>query len=222
MKQNDADTLNTRATLLSRVRRGDEAGWRRFYELYENFIYSAARGAGMPPDDARDVVQETMITVQNYITSFVPDENRGKFRTWLRKIVQSRIADQYRRKKRNPANQARNTIRLPSDETATSPTNRIPNPAEVDIGRLIDEKLEEALVESARNRAKELARMEDYQAYDLFALQELSAKDVAASLAISPATVRVRAFRVRRIVQRELRKMRRQLEQPNRFDQVPS
>jgi RNA polymerase sigma factor (sigma-70 family) len=222
VKQNEADTLNTRATLLSKVRRGDEIGWRRFYELYENFIYSVARGAGMAPDDARDVVQETMITVQNYITSFVPDKNRGKFRTWLRKIVQSRIADQYRRRKRNPLDQVRKKPQHPSDETATSPTNRIPNPEEFEIGRLIDQKLEEALVESARNRAKELARMEDYQAYDLFALQELSAKDVATSLAISPATVRVRAFRVRRIVQRELHKIRRQLEQPNRFDQVPS
>lgn len=221
MKQNEADTLNTQATLLSKVRRGDEVGWQRFYELYENFIYSAARSAGMPPDDARDVVQETMITVQNYITSFVPDANRGKFRTWLRKVVQSRIADQYRRRKRNPLDQVRGTAQCPSEETSTSPTNRIPNHAEVDIGRLIDEKLEEALVESARNRAKELARMEDYQAYDLFALQELTAKDVSASLAISPATVRVRAFRVRRIVQRELRKIRRQLEQPNRFDRVP-
>lgn len=221
MKQNEADTLNTRATLLSKVRRGDETGWHRFYELYESFIYAVARGAGMPHDDARDVVQETMITVQNYITSFVPDKNRGKFRTWLRKIVQSRIADQYRRRKRNPVDLARKPTCLPPDETATSPTNRIPDPAEVDIGRLIDEKLEEALVDSARIRAKELSRMEDYQAYDLFALQGLSAKGVAESLAIRPATVRVRSFRVRRIVQRELRRIRRRLEQPNRFDQEP-
>ena len=41
-------------------------------------------------------------------------------------------------------------------------------------------------------------------------------KDVAASLAISPVTVRVRAFRIRQMVQRELRKICRMLEQPQR------
>ncbi len=216
MKQNEADTLKTRPTLLSKVRRGDEAGWRRFYDLYGNFIYSAARATGLTHEEASDVVQETMVTVQNYITSFVPDENRGKFRTWLRRIVQSRIADQYRRKRRSPLDAVRENAQRACEETATSPTNRIPDPAEVEMDRVVDEKLEEALLEEARNRTKELVRMADYQAYDLFALRELSAKDVARSLGISPATVRVRAFRVRRVVQRELRKLCRMLERPNR------
>src|SRR5204862_7816569 len=102
VKPDPADTLKTRPTLLSKVRRGDEDGWSRFYALYEDFIYSAGRGAGLSNEESKDVVQEAMITVRNYIGNFVPDESRGRFRTWLRKIVQSRIADQYRKKKRNP------------------------------------------------------------------------------------------------------------------------
>ena len=102
VKPTEADTLRTQPTLLSKVRRGDEEGWSRFYELYQDFIYSAARGAGLSHEEARDVVQETMVTVQNYVSKFVPDEGRARFRTWLRRIVRSRIADQYRVKKRNP------------------------------------------------------------------------------------------------------------------------
>jgi RNA polymerase sigma-70 factor (ECF subfamily) len=209
----EADTLKTRPTLISKVRRGDEDGWSRFYELYADFIHSAARAAGLAEDQAKDIVQETMVTVQNYITNFVPDDNRARFRTWLRKIVQSRIADHYRRRRRNALDHANDPPA--ADETATSQTNRIPNLSEIKLDRLVDEKLEQALLEEARNRAKEKVRMEDYQAYDLFALQELPAKEVAASLGISPATVRVRTFRVRRIVQRELRRIGRMLEQPH-------
>ena len=212
MNPSEADTLKTRPTLLSKVRRGDEDGWRRFYELYEGFIYSAARGAGLADDHARDIVQETMVTVQNYISNFVPDDDRARFRTWLRRIVQSRIADHYRKRKRDAVGQAREES--VADETGTSPTNRIPNLTEVELDRLVDEKLEQALLEEARNRAKEKVRMEDYQAYDLFAVQELAAKEVAESLRISPVTVRVRAFRVRRTVERELRRICRMIERP--------
>src|SRR5882762_8960076 len=106
VKPDAADTLKTRPTLLSKVRRGDEAGWSQFYELYEHFIYSAARGSALSHQESQDVVQEAMLTVRNYINSFVPDASRGRFRTWLRTIVHSRIADQYRRKKRNPIENA--------------------------------------------------------------------------------------------------------------------
>lgn len=214
VKPDPADTLKTRPTLLSKVRRGDEDGWSRFYELYEDFIYSAARGAGLSHEESKDVVQEAMITVRNYISNFVPDESRGRFRTWLRKIVQSRIADQYRKKKRNPLDGRAG--HPASEDSATSIANRIPDLNEVDLGRLIDGKLEQAILTEARKLAKEKARMQDYQAYDLFELQELGAREVAISLGISVVTVRVRAFRVRHVVNQEVRRIIKMLEQPNR------
>src|SRR5439155_10564864 len=92
--------------------------------VHSDFIYSAGRAAGLSHEESKDVVQEAMVTVRNYINRFVPDENRGRFRTWLRKIVQSRIADQYRNKKRNPLERV--DRHPPSEDSATSTTNRIP------------------------------------------------------------------------------------------------
>jgi RNA polymerase sigma factor (sigma-70 family) len=195
------------------VRRGDEDGWSRFYELYEEFVYSAARATGLSHEESRDVLQDTMVTVRDYISNFVADKTRAKFRTWLRKIVQSRIADQYRRKKRNPLEQAQRDA-LP-DETATSTTNRIPNLNEVELDRLIDGKLEQAILTEARRLTKDKVRMEDYQAYDLFQIQNLGAREVGISLGISPVTVRVRALRVRRVIERQVRRLVKLLERPN-------
>jgi len=215
VKHSAADTLKTRPTLLSKVRRGDEDGWSRFYEFYEDFIYSAARAAGLSHEEARDVLQETMITVQNYVAGFVADDTRARFRTWLKRIVQSRIADQYRRKRRNPLELAANANHAASDEPVTSKTDQIPNLNEVELDRVVDGKLEQAILDEARRLAKDHVSMEQYQAYDLFAVQQLSAADVAASLRISAVTVRVRAFRVRRVVNRELRRIARILQQPS-------
>jgi RNA polymerase sigma factor (sigma-70 family) len=214
MKSDGADTLKTRPTLLSKVRKGDEDGWCQFYELYQDFIYAAARGAGLAHEESKDVVQEAMLTVRNYLDRFVPDANRGRFRTWLRRIVHSRIADQYRKKKRNPLANA--PKELPTEDSATSVTNRIPDLSEVELDRLVDGKLEQAIFAEARKRVKEKVRMEDYQTYDLFEVQELCARDVALSLTINVTTVRVRAFRVRHAIEREVRRIARMLEQPNR------
>ena len=218
MKPDRTDTLKTHPTLLSKVRRGDEDGWNHFYEFYEGFVYAAARGAGLSHEESKDVVQETMITVQNYITDFVPDTSRATFRTWLRRIVRSRIADAYRKKKRNPLDKVGSGASKAADESATSTStmNRIPDLNEVDLDRLLDGKMEQAILQEARRLAKEQVRMEDYQAYDLFVIQELSARDVAASLRISAVTVRVRVFRVRRVVEREIRRIARMLEKPQR------
>ena len=216
MKHSAADTLKTRPTLLSKVRRGDEDGWSRFYEFYEDFIYSAARGAGLSHEEARDVLQETMITVRNYVAGFTPDETRARFRTWLKRIVQSRIADHYRRKRKNPLEFAADANHPASEEPVTSKTDQIPDVNEIDLDRLLDGKLEQAVLDEARRLAKERVTMEQYQAYDLFAVQNLSAADVATSLRISAVTVRVRAFRVRRVVNKELRRIARMLQQPTR------
>jgi RNA polymerase sigma factor (sigma-70 family) len=216
VKPDAADTLKTRPTLLSKVRRGDEDGWSRFYELYEEFVYSAARATGLSHEESKDVLQDTMVTVRDYISNFVPDKTRAQFRTWLRKIVQSRIADQYRKKKRNPL-ERRQRHALP-DETATSTTNRIPNLNEVELDRLIDGKLEQAILTEARRLARDKVRMEDYQAYDLFQIQDLGAREVGISLGICPVTVRVRALRVRRVIETQVRRLLKLLEQPNRWD----
>jgi len=218
VKFSEADTLKTRPTLLSKVRRGDEEGWSRFYEFYEDFIYSSARAAGLSHEESKDVVQETMITVQNYVSSFVPDESRAQFRTWLRKIVQSRIADQYRKRKRNPLAKAADDRQRAEEDSATSTTNRIADPNVVELDRLVDAKLEEAVLLEARRLTKQEVRMEHYQAYDLFRVQELSAADVAVSLGIRAVTVRVWAFRVGRVVSRHARQIARMLENPSHPD----
>lgn len=203
MDEEEQDSLQTQPTLLSRVRRDDEDGWSRFYQMYRRFIRSAARGAGLSSEEADDVVQDTLITVQNYIEGFEVDPDRGKFRTWLRCIVRSRIADQFRRKARNPLEHRVDG----ADESQTSLIHRIPDPDAAELDRVIDNKLELAILAQAREEAKLKARMQDYQTYDLFAVQELSAKEVADSLQIKPSTVRVRTHRIRQLVDQEMRRI---------------
>jgi len=221
LKPDAQDTLKTRPSLLSKVRRGDEEGWNRFYDLYEDFIHAAARGAGLSREESQDVVQETMITVRDYITTFVPDVNRGKFRTWLRKIVSTRIADQYRKKARNPLTKAEHgDDHSASEAGSTSTTNRIPNLTETELDRLIDRELELAILNKARKLAKEVVTLDNFQAYDLYDIHEMNAREVAESLGVSAVTIRVRAFRVRQEVNRQVRRIVKRLDEGVRLDKA--
>jgi RNA polymerase sigma factor (sigma-70 family) len=50
--------------------------------------------------EAQEVVQETIISVSRHIGTFRYDPAVSSFKTWLMVVTRSRIANQYRRRKR--------------------------------------------------------------------------------------------------------------------------
>ncbi len=212
MSSRNDDIYETQPALISRVQGNDEDGWTEFYQLYRDFIHAAAQAAGLNHEECNDVVQETMLSVRKYIEGFEPDRERAKFRTWLRKIVRSRIADQFRKKSRNPLELRRDEPPRSDDGSQTSFTNRIPDLNEVELDRVIDGKLEQAILTEARERARKSVKPKDYEVYDLFANQEMSAAEVATKLKINAVNVRVKTYRVRRVVDQELRRIVKAME----------
>ena len=88
----------TRRTLLSRLRDLDDAaGWQQFFEVYWRLIYAFALRAGCSPEDAEDIVQETVAAVARRMPEFHYDRSKGSFRTWLRRIVEARVNDHLRK-----------------------------------------------------------------------------------------------------------------------------
>lgn len=90
----------TRSSLLMRVRdRGDDHAWSDFHNLYAPLIYGIARSRGLSHDDAEEVRSACYETIVKQIGDMEYDRNRGRFRGWLRTIVDRRIADQYRKQR---------------------------------------------------------------------------------------------------------------------------
>ena len=200
------DQLQTRPSLLSKVRRGDEAAWHEFYQFYQKFIYSLAIRASLNHEEASDIVQETMVSVNRYIADFKVDADRAKFRTWLRKIVSSRIADKKRKLQRDPL--AHLKIPQESDNSnRTATVNRIPEENDSNFDELFDTQLKQSALAEAQERVRRKAKMEHYQVYDLYEIEQMSARDVAKTLGIGEALVRLRAFRVKMAVAREAKRI---------------
>ena len=92
----------TSVSLLERLRRPaeQEAGWKRFVQLYTPLLFHWSRKLGLSADDAADLVQEVLTLLVQKLPEFNYDERRS-FRGWLRTITLNKWRD-YRRRRQLP------------------------------------------------------------------------------------------------------------------------
>ena len=93
----------TPSSLLDRLRApGDDAAWRRLWDLYGPTVVDWCRGAGLSAEDAADVRQEVFRTVAQGIATFRRDRPGDSFRGWLYATTRRRIVDHWRQTGRQP------------------------------------------------------------------------------------------------------------------------
>ena len=82
----------TRPSLLLRIRnREDRAAWEAFDSIYRPMLSRFARARGLDDADAEDVVQQCMSAIHGHIDGFDYDPDKGRFKGWLRTLVNNRI-----------------------------------------------------------------------------------------------------------------------------------
>jgi RNA polymerase sigma-70 factor (ECF subfamily) len=81
--------------LVARLRAGEAAAWKPFYEAHFDFVYRIARRFGTPPGEADDVVQETFTVAFRKLDTF----RDGEVRTWLYRIAANVSSGRSRRRR---------------------------------------------------------------------------------------------------------------------------
>jgi len=91
---------STRVTLLERVRDAkDQASWREFYELYQPLLYRYARARRLDREVAEEILQQCMAVLAQKMPEFEYVKERGGFKYWLRRLVNNKINDYFKKKK---------------------------------------------------------------------------------------------------------------------------
>lgn len=90
----------TRPSLLIRLKdHHDAAAWRLFDDIYRPMMQRFALARGLGHTDAEEVVQQCMVAMSDHIRSFEYDPTKGRFKAWLRTMVNNKVRNFVRDRK---------------------------------------------------------------------------------------------------------------------------
>jgi RNA polymerase sigma-70 factor (ECF subfamily) len=82
----------TRPSLLIRLRdHADAEAWRMFALTYAPLVYAYCRKKGLQDADAADVTQDVLKQVSQSVRGFTYDQEKGRFRDWLRTVARNKV-----------------------------------------------------------------------------------------------------------------------------------
>ena len=183
---------DTRASLILRLpTKTDAQAWREFVSIYEPFLHRFVRRQGMQDADARELVQDVLLSVVQAVGQWQSDATRAKFRTWLFRIARNRMIDIL-------SNWQRNAVR-----GGASGLHDIAQP------ELLVEQAQLAhrreLFRWASTQVKQQVQPTTWLAFWRTSVEEVSVPDVAKELGITPGAVYIARSRVAARLKEELK-----------------
>ncbi|MFM8419659.1 MAG: RNA polymerase sigma factor [Verrucomicrobiota bacterium] len=186
----------------------DDGAWAQFMARYGRLVRHVATQAGLRPDEAEDVVQETVSSVARKMPEFDYDRDRCSLEGWVRHVTQLRIKDQLRR--RLPvAGAGPEAVQANTDGVGTAWLNSLPDPRQ-DSRRdaAWDAAWRQNVMERALDRIQLKVSPAHYQLFCLSVVDGRPGPEVARTLGVSLASVYVIRHRVLRLLRAEIEQMR--------------
>jgi RNA polymerase sigma-70 factor (ECF subfamily) len=182
--------LPDESRLLDAARRGSPEAIEALLERYEPRVYRFSLKMCRHPEDARDVLQETLLALARSVTDF---RGAASLSTWLYTIARSYCIKKRRRSKFAP--EALVSLESESREAAQA----LPDPARGPDALLENERLRRALEQA-------IARLGpgDREVLALRDIEGLSAAETAQVTGLSVEAVKSRLHRARARVRRQL------------------
>jgi RNA polymerase sigma factor (sigma-70 family) len=195
------DSVPTRASLLLRLRDvDDQKSWQAFFETYWRLIYGFAVKQGLSPEDAEEVVQDTVLSIARGIDRFRYDPAVCPFKAWLMRLTRARIADLHRKRSRS----------LPSVTAQEIPEGDC-NAAvgDCDLTAIWNAEWEKNLIDSAMEQIRYRVSPLHFQIFDCHIRQGWTADETAKSLGVSKGMVYLTKHRVSLLLSSEMRRIER-------------
>lgn len=185
--------LETSTSLLRMLGDGDALAWSSFGRRYAIFLLKWSDRAGIPKQDAEDLVQETFIKILDQIHKF-HRRGIGSFRSWIKAIAWHCWCDAIRRSKRRDV-----LLQLEPFRKAWLTSEGL----EAGLESLIRQEMLETAINNVRNQVSPRA----WGIYQWMTSDGLSGPEVAKRLNMSPGAVYTTKCRVQQSITSELRKL---------------
>lgn len=195
-----SDEWSTRKSLLKRVKdSSDEAAWTDFVKYYENFIYHILRRMRLNTEECDDLVQEILLKLWKNLGTYDPE--KGRFRSWLGRVVRHAAADYF--------DKVKSRRRLMEAERVMAETIRSTPPS--DVERLIEEEWMLYMTSFAMERMKTIFSGEAVNVFSM-SLDGHSAEEIATRLNLTRDSVYTLKNRVKSRFIKEVRAIMEEVE----------
>ncbi len=179
------ELLNTRNSLLLRLKQHDGDAWREFIEIYEQALIRYCRSRGLQDADAQDATQEVLAAVHDRIASWNCDTSQGSLRAWLFRVARNIAVDTLRRRARQAT--------ASGDTAIGQMLAEVPSAADASVFHL---EYRRATFQWAADQIRPGIREITWQSFWLTAVEGMPAEQVAAKLQVSVGTVYTSKCRV--------------------------
>jgi RNA polymerase sigma-70 factor (ECF subfamily) len=186
---------DTSLTLMMRLQKSpsDPRAWDEFVQRYRPMIRAWCLKWHLQESDADDVVQEVLVKLLGAIRKYQYDPARS-FRSWLKTVTQHALADFVAARRKNP-------------RQLGSPINAIAesDDARTDLEQQIEDAYDAELLELAMHRVKKRVKPATWDSFRLTVIDGASGAQAARQLEIPVAHVFVAKHRVQKMLQEEVR-----------------
>src|SRR5947209_705330 len=79
-----------------------DRAWVVFHARYRGVILGWCLRRGLGPDGAEDLTQDVLLKLFQQLPLYSHDPSRGRFRGWLKAVVNNALTDFWRRQRRRP------------------------------------------------------------------------------------------------------------------------
>ncbi len=168
-----SQSMTTTALLESLFSEEDPSAWQAFDSRLRPVLLGVAARMGLSEADAQDAVQECLAQVVAGAREGGYDRNKGRLRTWVIAVLKNRVRDAQRRRRRAPAMATESVIaQLPADD---------------ELERVWEEESRRRLIADALDTLRKSGEVleSNLRAFELYALQEKPAADVASELGMT-------------------------------------
>jgi RNA polymerase sigma factor (sigma-70 family) len=178
--------FTTRMSVLARVREGSEVGWQEFHDMYRALILLRGGDRGLRPAEKEDLVQDVLLAFFKQHDRFVYDRAKGRFRNYLRTII-DRCAFKIIRR-RPPAEREISVLEADGVFLASDDNEK--------FNARWDRAWEQLVLQQALDEVRDLVKEQTYAAFRMYALDGIPPADIAEALGLSVASVYVAKNRV--------------------------
>jgi RNA polymerase sigma-70 factor (ECF subfamily) len=207
------DSYPTRSSLIRRVKdTEDRQSWQEFYAIYSKLILRFAIKAGLNEDEAREVVQETLIAAAKHLPEFRYTPKVCSFKTWLLNLSNWRVQDQFRKRQALHAQVATTREASTDDTRRTATVERVADPAGEKLQAIWDKEWRTTLLDAALARVKPRVDAKQWQIFDLCALKEWSVAEVTKALGVGAGRVYLAKHRIASAIAKEIKCLEKAME----------